>query len=221
MLTLDDRGVLEKLMADYAQAEISHRRAVEVRHAALHAVTEFVNNHEAAAIRGSLEQPGTRPVAWLRKSSLTGGLDMSAGYIQPVPGDGWFPVYAGKAPEVPLNLIVTRGGVPVADQAQGIRDFKAACGNTHREHEGDVRVMNTDPLPGGPLEPDDSPIEFPLPGVNAPGAQPAPLQGHYRAYVYIGGGERVFATADSIKHLIEALQECDESSIVRLGKVRK
>lgn len=28
---------------------------------------------------------------------------------------------------VDLNLIVTRGGIPVADQAQGLRDFKAAC----------------------------------------------------------------------------------------------
>ena len=34
-----------------------------------------------------------------------------------------------KQPE----LVVTRDGVPVADQAQGIRDFKEACLRTGRE----------------------------------------------------------------------------------------
>lgn len=29
--------------------------------------------------------------------------------------------------KVPPDLVVTRGGIPVADQEQGIHDFKAAC----------------------------------------------------------------------------------------------
>jgi hypothetical protein len=35
-----------------------------------------------------------------------------------------------------VELVVTRDGVPVADQTQGIRDFKAACLREHEPHTG-------------------------------------------------------------------------------------